>query len=63
MLRLPSTTLYTRVYVWIPIGRYTLDRSFHSIRYAYNIRPGRAKLIEEAGGVTKIIVKTRQVKD
>ncbi|KAE9378406.1 ferric reductase-like protein like transmembrane component [Stipitochalara longipes BDJ] len=63
MLHLPSTALYSRVYIWIPIGIYLLERSLRTLRYTYNnIRPGRATLIHLPGGVTKIIVSTRQVK-
>ncbi|TVY42219.1 Ferric/cupric reductase transmembrane component [Lachnellula subtilissima] len=63
MLHLPSTALYSRVYAWIPIGLYILDRLIRTLRYIYNnIRPGRATLIEVKGGATKIVVSTRQIK-
>jgi NAD(P)H-flavin reductase len=63
MLHLPPTALYSRVYIWIPIGLYILDRLIRTARYAWiNIRPGRATLVREHGGVTKIIVKSRQIK-
>jgi ferric-chelate reductase len=63
MLHLPPTALYSRVYVCIPIGLYILDRLIRTTRYAWNnIRPGRATLVREHGGVTKIIVKSRQIK-
>jgi ferric-chelate reductase len=63
MLHLPSTALYTRLYIYIPIGLYLFERLIRTLRYAYNnIRPGRATLIQESGGVTKIIVHSRQVK-
>ena len=63
MLHLPSTALYSRVYIWIPIGIYLFERCLRTLCYAYNnIRPGRATLIPLPGGVTKIIVSTRQVK-
>jgi ferric-chelate reductase len=63
MLHLPPTAIYSRVYIWIPIGLYILDRLIRTSRYAWiNIRPGRATLVREHGGVTKIIVKNRQIK-
>ncbi|KUJ16010.1 uncharacterized protein LY89DRAFT_697981 [Mollisia scopiformis] len=63
MLHLPTTALYTRVYIWIPIGLYFLDRLLRSIRYAWNnIRPGRATLIRQHGDVTKVLVRSRQLK-
>ena len=64
MLHLPSTALYSRIYVWIPIGIYLFERTLRTLRYAYNnLRPGRATLIQLTGGVTKVIVSTRQLKD
>jgi ferric-chelate reductase len=63
MLHLPSTALYSRVYIWIPIGIYLLERTLRTLRYVYNnIRPGRATLLHLPGGVTKIVVTTRQLK-
>jgi ferric-chelate reductase len=63
MLHLLSTAVYSRVYVYIPIGLYLFERLLRTLRYAYNnIRPGRATLIQLPGGVTKIVVSTRQVK-
>lgn len=63
MLHLPSTALYTRVYIWIPIGLYILDRLLRSARYTWNnIRPGRATLLRLHGDATKITVKSRQLK-
>ncbi|KAL1896562.1 ferric-chelate reductase Frp1 [Sporothrix stenoceras] len=34
MMHLPSTALYSRVYVYIPIGLYVLDRGIRSVRFA-----------------------------
>ncbi|CZR60757.1 related to ferric reductase (metalloreductase) [Phialocephala subalpina] len=63
MLHLPSTALYTRVYIWTPIGLYILDRLLRTAHYAWNnVRPGRATLTQLHGGVTKIVVKSRQLK-
>ncbi|KAF8853911.1 putative FRE ferric reductase-like transmembrane component [Acephala macrosclerotiorum] len=63
MLHLPPTALYTRVYIWIPIGLYIVDRLLRSARYAWNnIRPGRATLLRVHGDATKITIKSRQLK-
>jgi ferric-chelate reductase len=60
MLHLPSTALYTRVYMWIPIGLYLFDRLVRTLRSMWNnIHPGRATLEVVAGGVTKIRVQAR----
>ncbi|TVY90800.1 Ferric/cupric reductase transmembrane component [Lachnellula willkommii] len=63
MLHLPDTALYTRIYVFIPIGLYILDRILRTARYAWNnINPGRATLTRCEGGVVKIVVKSRGVR-
>ncbi|TVY19818.1 Ferric/cupric reductase transmembrane component 7 [Lachnellula arida] len=63
MLHLPDTALYTRIYVFIPIGLYILDRILRTARYAWNnINPGRATLIGCEGDVVKIVVKSRGVR-
>jgi ferric-chelate reductase len=63
MLHIPSTALYSRVYIYTPIGLYLFERLVRTLRYAYNnVRPGRATLIQESGGVTKVIVHSRQLK-
>jgi ferric-chelate reductase len=60
MYHLPSTALYTRVYIWIPIGLYLFDRLVRTLRSMWNnIHPGRATLEVVAGGVTKIRVQTQ----
>ena len=60
MLHLPSTALYTRVYIWIPIGLYLFDRLVRTLRSVWNnIRPGRASLEVLAGEVTRIRVHSR----
>jgi len=61
MMHLPTTALYSRVYVYIPIGLWFLDRVIRSGRYAGNNAGAPAKatvLPMEGGGVTKIVVKT-----
>jgi ferric-chelate reductase len=63
MFHLPSTALYSRVYVYIPIALYILDRLVRTFRYVFNnIRPGRASLQALEGGVTKIRISNKQIK-
>jgi len=57
MIHLPSTALYSRVYVYIPIALWFVDRLIRSARYAlHNARPSKATLTPLSGGVTKIRV-------
>ena len=63
MIHLPSTAFYSRVYIYIPIVLYFLDRVVRTSRYAYNnISPGHATLTALDGGVTKIRVPVKNVK-
>lgn len=63
MWHLPSTALYSRTYIYIPIALYCVDRIIRSLRYAWNnIRPGRATLTALEGGVTKVTVKSKALK-
>lgn len=63
MLHLPSTALYSRVYIYIPIVLYFLDRLVRTSRYAYNnIRPGSATLTAMNGGVTRVRVSVKNIK-
>lgn len=60
---IPSTALYARVYVYIPIGLYILDRIIRSFRWMFNnSRPGRATLETAEGGVTKVRVHSSRIK-
>ena len=60
MFHLSNTVLYTRVYIWIPIGLYLFDRLVRTLRsMVNNIHPGQATLEVLAGGVTRIRVRTR----
>ncbi|KAK9388443.1 ferric reductase NAD binding domain-containing protein [Lipomyces mesembrius] len=62
MMHLPSTALYSRVYIYIPIVLWFLDRVVRSLRYFYNnVRPGRATLEAMDGDVTRIRVTSKQV--
>lgn len=63
MYHLPSTALYSRVYIYIPIGLYFVDRLLRTARYAYNnSRPARASLLAMEGGLTKISIRSNQIK-
>jgi ferric-chelate reductase len=63
MMHLPSTALYSRVYIYIPIALYLVDRLIRSARYAWNnMRPGCATLTVLDGGVTKVCIKSKSVK-
>ena len=63
MIHLPSTALYSRVYIYIPIVLFFLDRVVRTSRYAYNnTSPGHATLTALDGGVTKIRVPVKRVK-
>jgi ferric-chelate reductase len=63
MMHLPSTALYSRVYIYIPIGLYLLDRITRSARYTWNnARPGRATLTVLEGGVTKVCIQSKAIK-
>ena len=64
MIHLPSTALYSRVYIYIPIVLYFLDRLVRTSRFAYNnISPGHATLTALDGGVTKVRVPVKHVKN
>jgi hypothetical protein len=63
MMHLPSTALYSRVYIYIPIGLYLVDRIVRSTRFAWNnSRPAYATLTPMEGGVTKICIQSKTVK-
>jgi ferric-chelate reductase len=64
MIHLPSTALYSRVYIYIPIALYLIDRIIRSVRWgANNFRPGRATLFAVGDGdVTRIRIQNPQIK-
>ena len=63
MMHLPSTALYSRIYIYVPIGLYLLDRAIRTARFAYcNLQPGQARLEAMDGGVTKVSVPVRRMK-
>ncbi|MCJ1355184.1 MAG: hypothetical protein MMC33_005175 [Icmadophila ericetorum] len=62
MWHIPSTALYARAYIYIPIALYCIDRIIRSLRYAYhNMRPARATMTALQGGVTKIRLHSKQM--
>jgi ferric-chelate reductase len=62
MMHLPDTALYSRVYIYIPIGLYFMDRLIRTSRYAWNnVRPGRATLTALEGGVTKVCIRSKTI--
>lgn len=63
MWHLPSTAYYSRVYIYIPIALYLLDRIVRTAWYAYvNIRISRATLTALDGGVTRIRLSNPAIK-
>ena len=63
MMHLPSTALYSRVYIYIPIVLYFLDRVIRTSRFlCNNLSPDRANLTAMDGGVTKIRVSMKHLK-
>jgi len=63
MLHLPSTALYSRLYIYIPIGLYLLDRLIRTSRYAdHNMHPSHATLTPLAGSATKIRLHNQRIK-
>lgn len=63
MMHLPPTALYTRVYVYIPVGLYIFDRLVRTARYVYiNRRASRATLTRLPGGVTRVHTRCANIK-
>jgi ferric-chelate reductase len=63
MLHLPTTAIYSRTYIYIPIALYLVERIVRTARYVYNnVRPGRATLEALEGEATKVRVSSRQVR-
>lgn len=61
VIHLPA--LYARVYVYIPVALYLVDRLVRTLRLVYhNYRPGQAFLEAQAGGVTKIRVRNHRIR-
>ncbi|KAK4626110.1 Ferric/cupric reductase transmembrane component 7 [Fulvia fulva] len=63
LLHLSSTAPISRVYIFIPIGIYLLDRTLRTIMLAYNnFRGNRASLTQLQGGVTKVRISNTTIK-
>ncbi|KAJ5746006.1 hypothetical protein N7520_011188 [Penicillium odoratum] len=60
---LPSTALSSRIYAWIGVGIFILDRLIRSIVFTYvNAKPAKATIIELPGDVTKIRIASPTIK-
>jgi ferric-chelate reductase len=64
MRHLPSTALYARVYIWIPIGLFLFDRSVRTLLYLWtNIPPAKARLQVLDGVAVKVRLSSKHVKN
>lgn len=63
MMHLPSTALRSRIYIFVAIGIYLLERLVRTALFASrNARGPQAKLIAMSGGVTKILLSNVRMK-
>ena len=63
MMHLPSTALWSRIYIYIPIALYLLDRIIRTVLFAFfNIPAKKATLTALEGGVTRIRLSNRSIK-
>lgn len=63
MYHLPSTALWSRIYIYIPIAFYLLDRLIRTALFAWtNFRVSRATLTALDGGVTKVRLSNAAIK-
>lgn len=63
MYHLPSTALGSRIYIYIPIGLYLVDRLIRTtMSFIVNPVPHRATLTSLDGGVTKVKVPVKRIK-
>lgn len=63
MMHLPDTALYSRVYIYIPIALYIIDRMIRTGRYTWNnIRRPTATLTALEGGVTRVCIESKAIK-
>ncbi|MCJ1415586.1 hypothetical protein MMC32_001918 [Xylographa parallela] len=59
---IPPNALNARIFIWLGIGFFLLDRLSRFARSAFNnSKPGRATLISLPGGVTKVSVRSHRV--
>lgn len=62
MEHLPSTALYSRVYIWIPIGFYFFDRAVRTLLYLWsNLSPAQATLEALDGAAVKVRFSGRRI--
>ncbi|MCJ1387481.1 hypothetical protein MMC18_000324 [Xylographa bjoerkii] len=60
---IPPNALNARIFIWLGIGFFLLDRLSRFARSAFNnSKPGKATLISLPGGVTKVSVRSQRVK-
>ncbi|KAJ5636118.1 uncharacterized protein N7484_009431 [Penicillium longicatenatum] len=60
---LPSTALSSRIYAWIGVGLFILDRMIRTIIYTYvNAKPAKATITELPGDVTRIRIASPRIK-
>lgn len=63
MYHLPSTALWSRIYIYIPIALYVLDRLVRALLFAfYNFPIKKATLTALDGGVTKVRLHNKSIK-
>ncbi|KAF1357137.1 ferric reductase-like protein like transmembrane component [Delphinella strobiligena] len=63
MYHLPSTALYSRVYIYIPIALYLVDRIIRTVRYALMNRTlSKATLTKLDGDVTRVQIHKPHLK-
>ncbi|KAJ5546358.1 hypothetical protein N7494_003943 [Penicillium frequentans] len=60
---LPSTALSSRIYAWIGVGIFILDRLLRTVIFTYvNAKPAKATITELPGDVTKIRIASPRIK-
>ena len=63
MIHLPTTALHSRIYIYIPVGIYLVDRLIRTAFYLdLNIGTNRATLTKLPGGVTKVRTRCAKIK-
>ena len=63
MYHLPTTALYTRVYIWIPIGIFLGERLFRYLRWTWHNAPSsKATITQLPGDVTKIRISGKRIR-
>lgn len=63
VIHLPTTALYSRTYIYIPIALYLFDRLIRFLRFSFvNIKPNRASVEGLDGSTTKITFRNSRVR-